>query len=125
MPIFDTNIMIDYLRGKNRADDIINKYSNGNTPAISSVTCYELVKGLKGVNERELLDLLFDRVKIYSLDLQSAKIAGSMQIDAMGRGRQLSDGDALMIGIAIANDEVLVTHDSDFADLGRDKVVIV
>ena len=126
MPVFDTNIIIDYLRGKSDAKEIIKKHSADNGISITSMTCYELIKGLRGPKEEELLDVLFSRVKIYSLDLKAARISGNLQKALQSTGKELSEGDVLIMGIVLANDEMLVTRDGKaFGRLSSENVMVV
>jgi predicted nucleic acid-binding protein len=125
MPIFDTNIVIDYLRGEDDAKEIIRKHSKANDISITSMTCYELVKGLRGPKEEELLDVLFSRVKIYVLDLKAARFAGNLQKSLQSSGSQLSEGDVLIMGMVLANGETLVTRDrKGFGRLDSDSITI-
>lgn len=126
MPIFDTNIIVDYLRGNGIAKGIIDKHSADNNISITSMTCYELVKGLRGPEEEELLDLLFSRVKIYALDLKSAIMAGKLQKTLQNSGKQLSEGDVIIMGIVLANEETLITRDGKgFGRLNSDNIIVV
>lgn len=125
MAIFDTSIIIDYLRGKKDANETIRKYSTDGEASITSITGYELVKGLRGLKEEALVELLFNTVKIYSVDLKAARAAGDINKRLQTVGAQLSDGDTLIAGVAIANDQILVTRDLDFKRLGSENVVIV
>lgn len=126
MPVFDTSIIVDYLRGKSNAKEIIDKHSANNDISITSITCYELVKGLRGIKEKELLDILFSRVKIYALDSKGSIMAGNLQRSLQSNGKQLSEGDVLIMGIVLANEEILITRDEKgFSRLNSDNVIVV
>ncbi|EQD30897.1 protein containing PilT protein [mine drainage metagenome] len=117
MAVFDTNIIIDYLRGKERAAMIINEYGMDGI-AITAVTGYELIKGYVGVTEETKLNELFNRIKIYPLDSVAMKLAGKLYRELKGTGKPKKEADLLIAGIAIANGETLVTDDrKDFSEL--------
>jgi hypothetical protein len=119
MTIFDTDIMIDYLNGKERAAGIIAEHG-GDGVAITAVTGYELVKGYKDRQEEAALGELFERVTIYPLDRASMKIAGEMYRRLRREGKLKKEADVLIAGIAAANSKLLVTDDKDFYALEED-----
>ncbi|OJI08489.1 MAG: hypothetical protein BK997_00285 [Candidatus Micrarchaeum sp. ARMAN-1] len=117
MAVFDTNIIIDYLRGKERAATVISEYGTEGI-AITAVTGYELIKGYVGVAEEAKLNELFSRIKIYPLDSIAMKHAGRLYRELKGAGKLKKEADLLIAGIAIANGETLVTDDKkDFSEL--------
>jgi predicted nucleic acid-binding protein len=123
--VFDTNIIIDFLNGYTKAKDIIEKYSGLESAAITSITGYELVKGLKEENKTMLLAFL-EKVKIYNLDMKSSWMAGEFYKDLKRTGSLLSEADILIMSIAFSNGELLVTHDKKgFKRLKDERIIIV
>ncbi len=123
MVVFDTNIIIDFLNGSEAASALLKKHNDGSV-AITSITCYELIKGIGG-SQKELLQLLFDNVKIYDIDLKSAWSAGEMHKRLKASGSLLSEADLLIVSAAFANGENFVTQDKDFDRLKDRRVTIV
>jgi predicted nucleic acid-binding protein len=123
MVVFDTNVIIDFLNGSKTAGAAFEKY-RGNGVAITSITCYELIKGV-GEPQRDLLQSLFDNVKIYDIDLKSAWLAGEMHRRLKTSGSLLSEADLLIVSAAFANGEIFVTQDRDFAKLNDRRIIIV
>ena len=94
--LFDTNILIDYLRGISLAREEFDRYS---LKAISVVTWLEILVGANARTERETRDFLhgFDRIpvdhataeravelrKAHRLKLPDAIIWASAQVHAM------------------------------------------
>lgn len=123
MAVFDTNVMIDFLNGSKAANATFEKYKGGDI-AITSITCYELIKGV-GEPQRDMLQSLFDNVKIYDINLKSAWLAGEMHRHLKSSGSLLSEADLLIVSAAFANGETFVTQDNDFAKLKDPRIMIV
>ncbi len=124
MSVFDTNIMIDYLNGSKKAAGIIGKYRGSGAIGITSITGYELVKGIGDV-DRKTLSTLFERVRIYNMDLSVAWVAGELYKKLKAAGLTLSEADLLIVSTALANGETFVTQDGDFRRLGAEKIIVV
>jgi predicted nucleic acid-binding protein len=123
MAVFDTNVIIDFLNGSKAASAVMEKYKGGGV-AITSITCYELIKGIGGL-QRDLLQSLFDNVKIYDIDLKSAWLAGEMYRRLKSSGSLLSEADLLIVSAAFANGEMFVTQDKDFDRLKDRRIITV
>ncbi len=115
MTMYDTNIMIDYLRGKDEAAEIIRKSADERGISVSSISCYELLDGAEG-SEEEALESLFDRITIHHLDLKVARKASDLHKKLRKAGSELSIADMFIVATAEANEEIFVTQDSDFKD---------
>ncbi len=123
MAIFDTSILIDYLKGRQKGVDAVERYGTDGI-AITSVSSYELTRGI-GSRGRELLRLLFGRVRIYTLDQDSAVAAGELMRKLDSKGTPIGDIDALVASIALSNNETLVTSDSDFERIGSGSIKVL
>jgi tRNA(fMet)-specific endonuclease VapC len=123
MSVFDTNIIIDFLRGKQEAKNIVEKYKDKGV-SITSITGYELIKGLKP-KEKPVLDALFNDVVIYSFDFKAMIIAGDTHEKLKNEGNILSDADILIFSVAVANQEIFITQDKAFERLKNEKVIVV
>ena len=115
MTIFDTNIVIDYLRGKQQASEIMaDKHSE---IAITVITGYELLKGYRTKKEETTVNELLNRVRIYCVDNKSMRVSGSLYRELKSRRKLKNEADVLIAGIVLANNETLITADSDFSEL--------
>ena len=115
MTIFDTNIVIDYLRGKQQASEIMaDKHSE---IAITVITGYELLKGYRTKKEETTVNELLSRVRIYCMDNKSMRVSGSLYRELKSHGKLKNEADVLIAGIVLANNETLITADSDFSEL--------
>ena len=123
MTIFDTNIVIDYFRGKREAGEIIKKAADKRGISLSAVSCYELLGGALALEGNDL-EALFSKTNIYPLDLKSARIAGRFYKEFREKGIELGVADTLILATAKANDEAFVTQDNGFVGT-YEKVIIL
>lgn len=115
MTIFDTNVVIDYLRGKETASEIM---TDGHSEiAITVITGYELLKGYRTRKEESTVNELLNRVRIYHFDSRSMIVSGSLYRELKSSGRLKNEADILIAGIVLANNETLITADNDFSGL--------
>lgn len=124
MVLFDTTIMVDALRNNKDALRTIEAYSGEELLATSIITKYEIMRGVtkKGANiAAELLErfviLDFDEVAL----VEAVKIYQSLSAE----GKMISELDIMIAAIAVANDEVLITRDKDFANLNNSKIIVL
>ncbi len=123
MAIFDTNIIIDYLRDIPEAKKIMSEYSDGSGVGICAVFAFELAAGVKTREEGALLSFLLF-VTVYPFDLKSAQEAAMLYKKLRSAGSELGTADMSILGTAKANDETFVTQDNDFEGT-YEKIVIV
>lgn len=125
MTIFDTNIVIDFLNGSSKAKEIIESHSGLESAAITAVTGYELVKGLKNEDKDMLLSFL-EKIRIYNLDMKSSWMAGELYKNLKASGSLLSEADLLIMSIAFSNGEVFVTQDKKgFGRIKDERIIII
>lgn len=124
MTIFDTNIVIDYLKGDKKAVDTVNKYSPDGI-AITFINEYELLRyGAVELTEN-VFETLISKIKIYHTSDDAAIKAAQIYKRLKEKGKLVGENDILIAGICLANKETLVTNDNDFKRLGIDSIVVV
>lgn len=72
--LIDTNILIDFLRGYQKAVGFLTRLNQ--TSLLSTITVAELYSGTKGQHELQQLELLISRFTIISLTPDIAKKSG-------------------------------------------------
>lgn len=109
----DTSIIIDYLRGKNSAVELINGLDGDLN---SSYICLaELYEGVYRVRNQphlqEVIETFFSSLSfIYSIDLQIAHEFGKLRAELKTKGNVLEDIDILIAATCLINDLILVTY---------------
>jgi len=106
--LFDTNILIDYFNGEQRAKEEIEIYE---FRAISVITYIELLVGLKNLEEIDLIKKFLHVFFIIDVDLDIAKLTVTIR-----KKYNLKIPDAIILATAQQNQCLFVTRDTkDFS----------
>lgn len=76
--IVDTDVLIDFARGDNQANSILQVLSEGSSLAISVVTHMELVVGCRNKRELAELDMFVSAFQVFNLSQQVSESALSL-----------------------------------------------
>lgn len=117
--ILDTNFIIDIMNGDEKALSKMDEIENSSSPvSTTSITLFELWSGIQRSNrsreEKEKVKQVLSSLTVYSLDKDSAKIAGRIDGTLSEKEEKASPEDCKIAGIAIQNSERIVSRDSDF-----------
>ena len=109
--ILDTDTISYYLRG----DENVRKmfFAHRHDLASTSVNYSELIFGLKKRDNKKLfpkVELIFENIKVYSFDKNSARVFGVLKAVLSKSGTIVADMDLMIASIAIANDEILISN---------------
>lgn len=110
----DTNIVIAYLTG----NQTVARYFKDHLPevAISSLVLAELRFGARAsarTNENlERLDQLLQIVEVADFDDASADAYSRIRLSLRQMGRPTGEMDMLIASVALANDAILITHNT-------------
>ena len=115
----DTNVIIDYLIGKEDIREVDSYRKDG--LSITFVNEYEL---LKNTNRKIMEDVVRNLRVYHSNDLAASESAKAYQ-KLKSSGKMISDNDLLIFGIYVANEEILITQDKAFAHFGSKNVKIM
>ena len=118
--VLDTNVIIDYLIGKEDVVMEVNSYRK-NDLSTTFVNEYELLKNVS----RKIMEDVIQNLRVYHSNDSSAKAAAKAYQELKSSGKMMSDNDLLIFGICVANDEVLITQDKAFAYLRSRNVKIM
>lgn len=115
MVLIDTVFLIDLMRGRERAVDMLERLEDEEEPlCVATTTLAEFHRGLATVDmgaerKRRLVDAVTGR-PILPLDAAAAERAGQLDAALWARGEPIDPEDAAIAGIALTRDEVLVTR---------------
>lgn len=115
MALADATFLIDILRGRERAVDLLERLEDeGDTLAVATTTLAELHRGLEAVplsaaERRRIADVVAAR-PLHPLDARAAERAGRLDAELWARGEPIDPEDAAVAGIALTRDLVLVTR---------------
>jgi predicted nucleic acid-binding protein len=124
MVIFDSSIVIDALRKKKTAMDLIKSYAEKERIAITVISKYEILRGTTG-KDVSLVSELLSQFVIY--DFQDCAVNEMVKIyrKLAEKGKMVNELDLIIAGIAEANNETLVTKDKDFLNFESTKIIVV
>ena len=127
MVIFDTNILIDALSGQEKAIKVIESYKGKESAAITILSKYELLRGKK-FSEQQTMDDMIGGLNVYGLGEREIGECASIYRVLKAGGKLVDEFDILIAGIAVANNEKLVTNDADFKEikkLGYSNIIVI
>ncbi len=108
----DTDVLIDFLRGKRKIVEAIKTLEEKHKLLTTSINIFELYYGAYRTGKSgnvKAVDELAERLEILKLTEQSAKISGEILAELESDGRAINLRDILIAGIAIKNDVTLFT----------------
>lgn len=104
--LLDTDVLIDFLRGRPEARDYIARLLRD--VAVSAVTVAELHVGVREGAERQALDAMLATFRILPLDAEAARRGGLLRRD-YGRSHGVGLNDALIAATCLLHALPLVT----------------
>lgn len=103
-PLFDTNILIDYLNSREEAKNELSRYDNW---SISIITYIEVLTGVVRKNEQQLVRQFLSGFQCYSLDQRTADLSINLR-----QQHKLKTPDAIIYATALDTGKVLVTRNT-------------
>ena len=110
--LIDTSVVVDLLRGRESAKDLLSSWERRGELAISVLTEYEVYKGLRQDRE-ESTRALFASLASIEVGREIARLAGTMVGDMWRQGRPVAPIDGLIAATALTLDVPLLSNDAD------------
>lgn len=101
--LIDTDVVIGYLRSRDKATTELVKLLQGNDVFLSSVSEFELYLGAKTERHRSDLEMLFSEVEIVSFDFGCGRIAANIWKSLDLNHQHIEIKDIFIASIAIHN----------------------
>jgi tRNA(fMet)-specific endonuclease VapC len=105
--LFDTDIIIEFLRGNEAAKRVMMSIEDEDMPCCSVVTVAEIRAGMKEEEQAATMALL-ESFDILSIDKKVAQLAGDLKRKI--RQQQLELDDCFIAATALIHQAVLITH---------------
>ena len=117
--ILETTFVLDFLKGKEKAfAKMQSLVDSGESLEITTPTIFEIWGGFvqlgKGEKGREKIISFTEGMTVYSLDEESAKVAGIIDGKLVKDGFEINTEDSMIAGIAITNNKKILTSDNHF-----------
>jgi tRNA(fMet)-specific endonuclease VapC len=124
MTLIDTSVIIDFIAGNEKIVSLIRELADTEEIKTTSITEYELLKHKSNL-KRRLAEEFLSEITVYPFDGAAAKEAAMLFKELEDAGKMINENDLLIAGIALAQDEVLLTRDQKLAKIGKDKIKTV
>jgi len=115
MYVLDTNTLIYYFKGMGNVADKLLQTAPRDV-AIPAVVLYELEVGLAKSNDtkkrRKQLDDFIALMTVLPMNTKEAKAAANIRATLEAKGTPIGAMDTLIAGVALANQSILVTHNT-------------
>jgi tRNA(fMet)-specific endonuclease VapC len=114
--LIDTNIVSAFMRDTPHVVEKIQTYlQHHETLSISVITYYELLRGLKAIDNKRKLHLFQDFMslcQIIDIDSQIAENASDIYDVLRRKGQLVEDADILIAATALAHELILITDNT-------------
>jgi predicted nucleic acid-binding protein len=107
--LLDTDVLIEYLRGKNNAAEYLESLED--EALLSVITIAELYAGTKDQSEKNALDDFFKIFTIIPVDYSIAKLGGELK-KQYGKSHGTGLADALIAATAIKQNATLISFNT-------------
>lgn len=109
--LIDTNVVIEYLRAKEKSKTLLIELMQEHRVSMASITEFELFLGAKTASHKKDIEMIFNEVQFMSFDFGCGEIAADIW-NKLKESHQLCEiRDIFIASIAIYNDVWLCTHD--------------
>ncbi len=120
MILADTDVLIDYFAGRSPIESRVRDLILAEELQTSAVTVFELLCGANQDQSGDLIRNFLTMIDILPVDTVAAALAAAEQRRLMSEGFSLPTADALIAGVALANDLSLLTRNTKhFARISR------
>ncbi len=114
--IVDTDILIDYLRGKKHSKKLLDKFSENESIETTDINVFELYHGAYRMSDstKKVSNLkgFLNRIKVYSTSEDSMEMAGKLAAELETEGEKIGVKDVLISGIALVENSKILTRNS-------------
>ena len=108
--VADTDVLIDYLRGKGEGVQRIEDELRTANLATTAISAFELWTGVKGARETGAVEALISATHVLPLDADSAGMAAKVRRQLEVGGVTIGMADSLIAGICLAKNSTLITR---------------
>jgi tRNA(fMet)-specific endonuclease VapC len=124
MVFLDTSVVIAFLVGDTKVVVLVKEFAEKEDIKTTTITEYELLKH-KTALKKQLAEDFLSEITVCSFDRAAARNAASLYEKLRETGKMINENDLLIAGSSLANDEVLLTRDQKFSNLGETSIKIV
>jgi tRNA(fMet)-specific endonuclease VapC len=108
MIVADTDVLIDFLRGKGAASRIRLELQHG--LSTTAVSAFELLAGAHGNRQKNAVETLLEAMEVLPLSRAEAQAAAEVRRSLEVDGEGIGMGDSLIAGIVLHRNRTLLTR---------------
>jgi len=112
MIVADTDVLIDFLQGRNPAADRIKLELEDSHLAVTAIGRFELLAGTRSTRVEQVVHQLLEAIPCLPLDAVSADRAAAVRRELEQQGAGIGMADSLIAGIVLASGSMLLTRNS-------------
>jgi len=110
MIIADTDVLIDFLRGRGPGAKRVALELETRSFATTAISAFERRSGARTANQRRAIDALLDAMTILPFGSEDAQIAADFRRRLEDEGQAIGMADYMIAAVCVANDGVLLTR---------------
>ena len=110
MIVADTDVLIDFLRGRGEAAKRVALELTTRSFGTTAITAFELRSGARTSNQRKGIDTLLDAMTVLSFGPEEARVAADLRRQLEGQGQGIGMADYMIAAVCIVSDGVLLTR---------------
>lgn len=110
MIVADSDVLIDYLRGRGAFARRVELELQSSWFATTAITAFELRSGVRTPRQKDSVELLLEAMTVLPFGLGEARIAAEIRLDLQSRGEPIGMADYMIAAVCIATDGVLLTR---------------
>jgi tRNA(fMet)-specific endonuclease VapC len=108
--IADTDVLIDFLRGRGGAAKRVALELETRSFSTTAITAFELRSGARTSKQRKGIDTLLDAMTLLSFGPEEARVAADLRQRLESQGHAIGMAGYMIAAVCIANDGVLLTR---------------
>ena len=120
--LVDSDIVIDFLRGRNYAREILERWAKEGLLAVSTLTHLEVYQGMKD-GEEKATSAFLDGLTSVAVDVPIARQAGRLMRELRSKGKTAGMADAIIAATALQLSVPLLTNNGEHYPFPELKVV--
>jgi tRNA(fMet)-specific endonuclease VapC len=110
MIVADSDVLIDFLRGRGEGARRVAVELQTRSFATTSITAFEIRSGARTARQKKAIDTLLDAMTVLSFGADEARIAADIRQQVETRGQPIGMADYMIAAVCIATDSVLLTR---------------
>jgi tRNA(fMet)-specific endonuclease VapC len=113
MIVADSDVLIDFLRGREPGHQRIQLELRTGRLATTSINAFELLSGAAATKEHTKVSTLLNAVKVLPLEERAADLAAGVRRNLEAGGNGIGMADYLIAGVCLAHNATLLTRNRD------------